>query len=64
MMLRRMLEGALKCALRDLLLDDETSDCLLITKLTKYQVREFKYLLALTLTIVTDGADRGQGVDC
>jgi hypothetical protein len=39
MMLRRMLEGALKCALRDLRLEDEMSiDGLLIIKLTEWQI--------------------------
>lgn len=65
MMLRRMLEGAPKWALRDLRLDEEMSagDLLVLGNL-KSRLKECWYSLALTLAIVIDRADGGQGVDC
>ncbi len=63
-MLRRMLEGALKWALRDLRLEEEMSaGDLLILEFLENQLRRYCYSLALTLAIVIDRADGGQGVE-
>ena len=64
MMLRRMLEGALKCALRDLLREEETSVGEKVSSHFFEAISEIPiYSLALTLAIVIDRADGGQGVD-
>jgi hypothetical protein len=64
MMLRRMLEGAEKWALRDLRLDEETSASnSLIPEDLQDRLNDCCYSLALTLAIVIDRADGGQGVD-
>ena len=63
MMLRRMLEGALKWALRDLRLEDEmAAGGLLILGFPKIGQSDC-YSLLLTLAIVIDRADGGQGVE-
>jgi hypothetical protein len=63
MMSRRTLEGALKWALRDLRLEDEMSvGEMSITDPSKNWMYR-NYSLALTLAIVIDCTDGGQGVD-
>lgn len=61
MMLRRMLEGALKCALRDLRLEEWRARCDCQFVILEHS-NPINYLLALTLAIVmnrpTDGETR------
>lgn len=59
MMSRRTLEGALKWALRDLRLEDETSVHIAVNFLIEYNSQNNRrYLLALTLAIVIDTCRR------